>query len=58
MEAPKEEVVEAAAEPELIRKKKEEEVPEGEEGAGEAKAKPETKAEGAKPAAGGKEEKK
>lgn len=53
VEVPKEEVAaEGALEPELIRKKKEEEAPEGEEAA----AKP--KEEAAKPVAGAKEEKK
>ncbi len=53
VEVPKEEVAEGAVEPELIRKKKEEEAAEGEEAAPK-----EAKAEGAKPAAGGKEDKK
>lgn len=54
IEVPKEEVAEGAVEPELIRKKKEEEAAEGEEAAPK-----EAKAEGAaKPAAGGKEDKK
>lgn len=58
IEVPKEEAAEGAVEPELIRKKKEDEAAEGEEAAPK-----EAKAEGAKPAAakpaaGGKEDKK